>query len=176
MKYKRAYRYRFYPTKEQAAIFARTFGCVRFVYNWALNLCNETYKAQHRHLYFTDTSAALTTLKQQPEHLWLNEVSCVPLQQVLRHLDKAFTNFFERRSEFPAFKRKHGPQSAEYTKSAFSWDGTSITLAKMGEPLGIHWSRPLPTGCTPSTVTVSRMPPDAILFLSWWKKRSGPYQ
>ena len=89
MKYKRAYRYRFYPTKEQAAILARTFGCVRFVYNWALNLCNETYNAQRRHLYFTDTSAALTTLKQQPDRHWLNEVSCVPLQQVLRHLDKA---------------------------------------------------------------------------------------
>jgi putative transposase len=156
MKYKRAYRYRFYPTKEQATILARTFGCVRFVYNWALNLCNETYKAQRRHLYFTDTSAALTAHKQQPDRLWLNEVSCVPLQQVLRHLDKAFKNFFERRSDFPAFKKKCGPQSAEYTKSAFSWDGTSIKLAKMDEPLAIRWSRPLPKGCTPSTVTVSK--------------------
>ena len=156
MKYKRGYRYRFYPTKEQEAILACTFGCVRFVYNWALNLCNETYQAQHRHLYFTDTSAALTALKQRPDRLWLNEVSCVPLQQVLRHLNKAFTNFFEKRSDFPAFKRKHGPQSAEYTKSAFSWDGTSIKLAKMDEPLDIHWSRSLPKGCLPSTVTVSK--------------------
>src|SRR6266571_1199418 len=156
MNYKRAYRYRFYPTKEQAAILACTFGCVRFVYNWALNLCNETYKAQRRHLYFTDTSAALTTYKQQPDRLWLNEVSCVPLQQVLRHLDKAFKNFFERRSDFPVFKKKHGPQSAEYTKSAFNWDGISIKIAKMNEPLDIHWSRPLPEECTPSTVTVSK--------------------
>src|SRR5579872_7035238 len=113
MKHKRAYRYRFYPTNEQEAILARTFGCVRFVSNWALDLCNETYEAQNRHLYFTDTSAALTALKKQPGRLWLNEVSCVPLQQVLRHLDKAFTSFFEKRSDFPTFKKKHGPQAAE---------------------------------------------------------------
>ncbi len=155
MKHKRAYRYRFYPTQEQAQTLARTFGCVRFVHNWALNLCNETYIAQRCHLYFSDISAALTILKKQPDRLWLNEVSCVPLQQVLRHLDRAFENFFDRRSGLPVFKKKHGPQSAEYTKSAFSWDGTSLKLAKMDEPLDIHWSRPLPEGSIPTTVTMS---------------------
>ncbi|HEX9414435.1 MAG TPA: helix-turn-helix domain-containing protein [Ktedonobacterales bacterium] len=38
MRQKRAYRYRFYPTPEQAAVLARTFGCARYVYNWALRL------------------------------------------------------------------------------------------------------------------------------------------
>lgn len=155
MKHKRAYRYRFYPTQEQAQTLARTFGCVRFMHNWALNLCNETYIAQRSHLYFSDISAALTILKKQPDRLWLNEVSCVPLQQVLRHLDRAFENFFDRRSGLPVFKKKHGPQSAEYTKSAFSWDGTSLKLAKMDEPLDIHWSQPLPDGSILTTVTVS---------------------
>jgi len=155
MKHKRAYRYRFYPTQEQAQMLARTFGCVRFVHNWALNLCNETYIAQRRHLYYSDTSAALTILKKRPDRLWLNEVSCVPLQQALRHLDRAFKHFFDRRSGPPVFKKKRGMQSAEYTKSAFSWDGSSLKLAKMDEPLDIHWSRPLPEGSIPTTVTVS---------------------
>ncbi len=165
MKHKRAYRYRFYPTQEQAQTLARTFGCVRFVHNWALNLCNETYIAQRRHLYFSAISAALTILKKQSDRFWLNEVSCVPLQQALRHLDRAFKNFFDRRSGLPVSKKKHGSQSAEYTRSAFSWDGTSLELAKMDEPPDIHWSRPLPGGSIPTTVTVS-MDPAGRYFIS----------
>jgi putative transposase len=156
MKQKRAYRYRCYPTAEQQQVLARTFGCVRYVYNWALRLRTDAYyKHQHR-LGYHETSAALTLLKQQPETAWLNEVSSVPTQQSLRHLDRAFRHFFEGRAGYPAFKRKHGSQSAEYTTSAFRWDGTALTLAKMDEPLSIVWSRPLPNGCTPTTVTVSK--------------------
>ena len=95
----------------------------------------------------SDTSAALTRLKQQPDYGWLNEVSCVPPQQALRHLDRAFRNFFDGRAKYPTFKKKHGRQSAEYTTSAFTWDGSALTLARMQEPLPIRWSRPLPKGC-----------------------------
>src|ERR1051326_72115 len=59
-------------------------------------------------------------------------------------------------AEYPTFKKKHREQSAEYTTSAFKWDGKQLTLAKMTEPLNIVWSRPLPDGCKPSTVTVSK--------------------
>ena len=98
----------------------------------------------------------LTQLKQQEDHAWLNEVSCVPPQQALRHLDKAFRNFFEGRAKYPTFKKRRNRQSAEYTTSAFKWDGTSLLLAKMTEPLAINWSRPLPDGAKPSTVTVTK--------------------
>ncbi len=156
MKQKRAYRYRFYPTKEQVHLLNRTFGCMRYVYNFALRLRTDSYQQQQERLHYEDTSAALTRLKQQPETAWLNEVSCVPLQQALRHLDKAFKNFFEGRTDYPTFKKKHGPQSAEFTKSAFRWDGTSLTFAKTDAPLDIRWSRPLPVGSTPTTVTISK--------------------
>jgi putative transposase len=76
----------------------------------------------------------------------------------LRHLDKAFRNFFEGRAKYPTFKKKHGRQSAEYTTSAFSWDGSALTLARMLEPLPIRWSRPLPQDARPTTITVSRDP------------------
>ena len=56
-KHKRAYQYRFYPTKEQQQILARTFGCVRYVYNWALRLRIETYKAEKRSLRTTELSS-----------------------------------------------------------------------------------------------------------------------
>ena len=108
MRQKRAYRYRCYPTPAQAAVLARTFGCARFVYNWALRLRTDAYYERQERVSYADTSAALTTLKQQPETTWLNEVSSVPTQQALRHLDKAFRNFFEGRAKYPTFHKKHG--------------------------------------------------------------------
>ncbi len=156
MKQKRAYKYRVYPTPEQKQILARTFGCARFVYNWALRLRTDVYYERQERIGYHQTSAMLTNLKSQPEYAWLNEVSCVPPQQALRHLEKAFKNFFEGRAAYPKFHSRHGDQSAEYTTSAFKWDGTTLTLAKMDAPLDIHWSRTLPKGCKPTTVTVTK--------------------
>ncbi len=135
---------------------ARTFGCVRFIYNWALHKKTDAYYKQGKRLYYSDLSSALTNLKKQEETVWLNEVSSVPLQQSLRHLDKAFSNFFEGRAAYPTFHKKLGRQSATYAASAFKRDGTTLLLAKMNEPLTIIWSRSLPKGCKPSTVTVSK--------------------
>ena len=86
------------------------------MYNWGLRLRTEAYRQRGEHLFYRDTSAALTQLKGQPDYGWLNEVSCVPPQQALRHLDKAFRNFFDGRAKYPTFKKKHGRQSAEYTR------------------------------------------------------------
>ncbi|MDQ2885085.1 MAG: transposase [Chloroflexota bacterium] len=156
MKQKRAYQYRCYPTDEQQQVLARTFGCVRYVYNWALRKKTDAYYQQGERLYYAHLSSALTELKKQEDTLFLNGVSSVPLQQTLRHLDRAFLNFFEGRGKYPTFKKKHGYQSATYAASAFKWDGTALTLAKMDAPLAIRWSRPLPEGCTPSSVTISK--------------------
>ncbi len=156
MKQKRAYTYRFYPTDEQRKILAQTFGCARFVYNWGLRLRTDAYYKEQRRLYYSDTSTMLTELKKQDDRAWLNDVSSVPTQQALRHLDKAFRNFFEGNAKYPAFKKKRNQQSAEYTTSAFKWNNGTLTLAKMTEPLAIVWSRPLPKDSKPSTVTVSK--------------------
>jgi putative transposase len=155
MKTKRAFRYRFYPTLEQAVELTQTFGCVRYVYNSALRFRTDAYYERHERLGYHEASAALTTLKQQSETAWLHEVSSVPLQQALRHLDKAFRNYFEGRAKYPAFKKKRSRQAATYANSAFRWDAESraLTLAKMDTSLDIHWSRSF-TG-TPSTITIS---------------------
>jgi putative transposase len=156
MQQKRAYLYRCYPTSSQRQMLARTFGCARFVYNWALALRRDAYRERGEHLFYSDTSAVLTTLKRAEATAFLNEVSSVPTQQALRHLDKAFKHFFEGRARYPKFKKKHGRQSAEFTSSAFTWDGKHLTLAKMAEPLPVRWSRPLPEGAHPTTITLSR--------------------
>nr|WP_091088129.1 RNA-guided endonuclease TnpB family protein [Nonomuraea wenchangensis] len=156
---KRAYKYRFYPTPEQAEELVRTFGCVRLVYNKALEERTRAYKMEGRGVSYAESSAALTAWKKTPELAFLCEVSSVPLQQALRHLQAAFANFFARRAKHPTFKsRKRSRASAEYTRSAFRWRDGRLTLAKMGAPLDIVWSRPLPEGAEPSTVTVSRDP------------------
>jgi putative transposase len=156
MKQKRAYKYRFYPTGEQKHVLAQTFGCARFVYNWALRQKTDAFYQEQRRQYYKDLSEALTHLKLQGAYSWLAEVSAVPLQQALRHLEKAFLNFFEGRARYPTFKKKRHRQSATYTSNAFKWDGTQLTLAKMTDPLDIRWSRPLPEGATPSSVTITK--------------------
>ena len=156
MKRKHAYKYRFYPTDEQKQILARTFGCVRFVYNWVLRQKTDAFYNDHQRLSYKDLSAMLPDVKKQEAYAWLADVASVPLQQSLRHLDRAFLNFFEGRARYPTFKKKSDRQSATYVGTAFTWRNGSLTLARMSEPLAIRWSRSLPDGATPSSVTITK--------------------
>ena len=156
MDIKRAYRFRCYPSPEQEVILARTFGCARFAYNHMLRLRTDAWFKEQKRIDYHATSAALTALKKQPEFVWLNEVSSVPVQQALRHLQTAFANFFAKRARYPSFKRKDGPQSAEYTTSAFKWDGKALKLAKMDTPLDVRFSRTIPRAAKVTTVTASK--------------------
>lgn len=154
---KRAFKYRFYPTGVQAAELSRTFGCVRLVYNKALEERTLAWYGEQRRISYVQSSAALTQWKKTENLAFLAEVSSVPLRQALRHLQTAFENFFAQRAKYPRYKsRKKSRASAEYTRSAFTWRDGQLTLAKMAGPLDICWSRPLPEGAQPSTVTVSR--------------------
>ncbi|MCF2533371.1 RNA-guided endonuclease InsQ/TnpB family protein [Yinghuangia soli] len=154
---KRSFRYRFYPTGAQATELLRTFGCVRKVYNLALAARAEAWSDRRQRIGYSQTSAMLTAWKRTPELGYLTEVSCVPQQQALRHLETAFGNFFAKRAGHPRYKsRKRSRKSAEYTVSGFRFRDGKLTLAKMSEPLDVAWSRPLPDGATVSTVTVSQ--------------------
>lgn len=153
---RRAYKYRFHPAEQQERELLRTFGCVRKVYNLALDARTKAWFTNQERINYNTTSAMLTQWKKTDDLAFLSEVSSVPLQQALRHLQGAFTNFFDKRAKYPKFKsRKKSRRSAEYTRSAFTYRDGQLTLAKMAEPLDIVWSRPLPDGAVPSTVTVS---------------------
>jgi putative transposase len=170
----KAYKYRFYPTAEQESLLRRTMGCARLVYNKALAARTEAWYERQERVGYSQTSSMLTSWKQESDLDFLNDVSSVPLQQGLRHLQTAFTNFFAGRAKYPNFKKKHNGGSAEFTKSAFRWkercapvgfpDAKSATrdgqvfLAKCTEALPIRWSRKIPEGCTPSTITVKLTP------------------
>ena len=156
---KRAYKYRFYPTSAQAQELARTFGCARKVWNLALNARTTAWYQRQQRVGYVQTSALLTEWKRSEDLAFLNEVPSVPLQQALRHLQGAFAAFWDKRARYPKFKsRKKSRASAEYTRSAFRYRDGHLWLAKMDAPLDIRWSRPLPGGAEPSTVTVSRDP------------------
>ena len=149
------YRLRFYPSAPQRRILGKTFGSVRYVYNRALALRKDAYAENKTKINYAKTSAALTQWKKDPDLLWLKEVSCVPLQQCLRHLQTAYNGFFAKRAAYPRFKSKRGEQKAEFTRSAFRWDGKqlNLTLAKIGH-LRIRWSRQFASN--PSTVTITK--------------------
>lgn len=154
---RRAFKYRFYPTDEQAAELSRTFGCVRLVYNKALEERTRAWYGERCRISYVQSSAALTQWKKTEGLAFLSEVSSVPLQQALRHLQAAFGNFFAKRAKYPRYKsRKKSRASAEYTRSAFTWRDGRLTLARMAGALDVRWSRPLPQGAQPTTVTVSR--------------------
>ena len=155
---KRAFKFRFYPTDEQTAELIRMFGCVRLVYNKALEARTEAWSQESRRVNYVESSALLTDWKKTEEFAFLNEVSSVPLQRALRHLQGAFAGFWEKRAEHPRFKSlKKSKLSAEYTRSAFTFRDGALRLAKMAEPLDIIWSRPLPDGAEPTTVKVARV-------------------
>ena len=157
------FKYRFFPTPDQERELARVFGCVRFTYNWALQLRTDAYRDGNS-LNYNATSAALTQLKKQEETAWLNEVSSVPTQQSLRHLQIAFKNFFDKRTGYPTFKKRRGKQSAEYTRSAFKYDSESnaLTVSGLGK-LKVRWSRAFQSAPTTATITKS---PDGRYFVT----------
>lgn len=114
----RAYQVRAYPTKTQAEMLARLLGAKRFVWNWALRLKQEAWAERKENLSFTALSKAFTTLRAEPEHSWLSELPREPLQQTLRDLDEAFTNFFVGRAKYPRLKRRSFASAVRFSLDA----------------------------------------------------------
>jgi putative transposase len=138
----------------------RTFGCVRVVWNRTLAGRQRRWQHDHQGTTYAQTDAALTALKKDPQLAWLNEVSCVPLQQALRHQHQAFRAFFARRARYPRFKSRRARQSAHYTRSAFCMRDGALRLAKMPGSLAFVWSWPAVdlAALSPTMVIVSREP------------------
>lgn len=155
-----AYKCRVYPTPDQAAVFNRTFGCVRLVWNKTLAERHAAFFQRGERTSYKQTDAALTAWKKTVELAFLSEVSSVPLQQTLRHQHSAYANFFAKRARYPRFKSRNGRQSAHYTRSAFRITNGALHVAKTDGPLTVAWSWPDVDLATldPTMVIVSREP------------------
>ncbi len=106
----KAYKYRIYPNQKQALAFEQHFGCVRFVFNWALALQKRYYAMFGKSLSRTKIQSQLVKKKKTAKFAWLNEVNSQSLLNALLNVYTAFTNFFKGRAKFPRFKSKKIPQ------------------------------------------------------------------
>lgn len=109
----KAYKFRIYPNDEQKVLFAKTFGCVRLVYNHWLDRKIKQYEEDKTTITYTMCAKEMAEMKKTEEYSFLQEVDSVSLQQSLRHLDTAFQNFFKQpKTGFPKFKSKNGTKTA----------------------------------------------------------------
>lgn len=134
----KAFKYRIYPTKAQAELIQRTFGCVRFAYNHFLNRRIRLYEQSRETLNYVACSAELTQLKKELD--WLREVDATALQNALRDLDRAYQNFFRRVKKgseapgFPKFKSKKVNRKSYRSNSRSIWiSENTVRLPKLGE-------------------------------------------
>ena len=113
----RAIKVRIYPNSEQSQKLSQVMGCARWWWNYALNLCNQTYKDTGKGLGRTALNSVLPQLKKAEETEWLGECYSQVLQSTTLNLTKAFKNFFEKRAKYPRFKSYYGKQSAQYPQN-----------------------------------------------------------
>ena len=155
------YRYRIYPTTQQKRLLSQLFGCCRVVFNDALAYCKQEEQNGNKKPSSIELSKRLTEIKKTEGKQWLTEVSSIPLQQSLRDLEQAYSNFFKsckgqrkgKKVKPPRFKKRKSKQSANFTGNGFKLapDSDYIYLAKIGE-IKVIWSRQLPA--IPSSVTL----------------------
>lgn len=128
---RKSLRYRLYPNVEQQKKLTVQFGHARFVWNWGLQLRKTTYLETGKGISYNQLAGKLVALKNTPETEWLKEADSQALQQKLQDLDRAYTNFFEKRAKFPRFKSKRDNQSVRYPQR-FKFSHTHIYLPKVG--------------------------------------------
>ena len=112
---KKSLKIRLLPTKEQEILMFKSIGCSRFVYNWALNRCNENYKNGIKY-NISNIRKEFTQLKKQNEFKWLNEVSSATIVESMRNLDSAFKSFFKKIGGYPKFKTKRKSRQSFYVR------------------------------------------------------------
>lgn len=126
----KSFKVKIYPNQKQIQLIEKTFGCVRFLYNFMLNLKQKLYDFYGISLNCNDTSKILTELKKHKT--WLCKVDAVALQQCLKDLNMAYKRYFDG-SGFPNFKSKRGKNSYRTNnKLKLDQDNKMIRIPKVG--------------------------------------------
>jgi len=159
MKVKKTFRYRIYPTAEQAVLLAKHFGARRFVFNHFLNQRKTAYLENRETLNYYDNASHLTAMKKEPGFEWMREINSQSLQASLRDLDVAYNRFFRKQARFPRFKSRHDHQSfrvPQFVRYESGW----LTIPKFKQPIKVKEDRPLE---------------GEILFATLRRNRTGKY-
>jgi putative transposase len=138
----KAYRYRALPTASQEVLFRQYAGARRWTYNWALARRKQHFARNGNRLSVSELCAELTTLKRQPEALWLREMNAQMLQQALRDLDTAFRAFFAGRARFPRFRSKRRDRPSFRFPQSLRLERDTLIVPKLG-PVRLVLHRPL---------------------------------
>ena len=135
MKRLQAFKFELRPNGEQARSMRRFAGSCRFVFNQALAMQKALYESGEKKLGYAGLCKALTEWRNSAETAWLADAPVHPLQQTLKDLERAYTNFFAKRADFPRFKKKGQHDSFRYPDARqFKIDQTNsrIFLPKLG--------------------------------------------
>ena len=157
----RAYKFRIYPNDAQKILFARTFGCVRMVYNHWLDRKIKQYEENKANVTYTVCAKEMAEMKKTEAYAFLREVDSIALQQSLRHLDTAFQNFFKQpKTGFPRFKSKKRNKSSYSTiciNGNITISNGYLKLPKIGQ-VRLKQHRAVLNGYRLKSVTVSQTP------------------
>ncbi|HAD31876.1 MULTISPECIES: RNA-guided endonuclease InsQ/TnpB family protein [Methylophaga] len=127
------FKYELMPDGEQQRNMRRFAGSCRFVFNKALALQQAHYAESKKKLSYADLCKQLTEWRKSSETQWLSETHSQPLQQTLKDLERAYKNFFEKRADFPRFKKKGQSDNFRYPQGCKLDQGNSrIFLPKLG--------------------------------------------
>ena len=166
------YRFRIYPNNDQIIRLSKSFGCVRFVYNYFLNKEKESYDSNHTLLGYYSNAKELTELKKQL--VWLKECNSQSLQQSLKHLDEAYKNFFERRSELPVFKSKKDHHDSFTVPQFCTMDDRHIYFPKFKEGIRCRFHRKVEGDM--KFFTITRTPADKYYVSITVEKEHEPVE
>lgn len=138
----KAYKFRLYPNNNQKNLIHQTFGCTRFIYNYFLNKKDEYYEETKKNLSLSDIKKELVLLKK--ENNWLKEVDSMSLTTTLDNLDRAYTNFFNKKGSHPIYKKRgvkdsyktinirSSYQRNNYSNIILNLNDNTIKLPKLG--------------------------------------------
>ncbi|MDA8327401.1 MAG: transposase [Betaproteobacteria bacterium] len=128
-----AFKYELMPDGEQQRNMRRFAGSCRFVFNKALALQQAHYAEGKKKLSYADLCKHLTEWRKSSETQWLSETHSQPLQQTLKDLERAYSNFFAKRADFPRFKKKGQSDSFRYPQGCkLDQANCRIFLPKLG--------------------------------------------
>ena len=150
----KAYKFRIYPNAKQRVLFAKTFGCVRFIYNKMLADKIDYYKTNNSKLNNTPA-------QYKSEFEWLKEVDSLALANAQLNLQTAYNNFFKKpKTGFPKFKSKHKNRNSYTTnnqKGSIAIVDSYIKLPKIGL-VKLKQHRLIPSNYILKSATISQTP------------------
>jgi putative transposase len=157
----KSFQFRAYPNKEQSVLFAKTFGCVRKVYNLMLEDKIKHYKE-------TKETLRVTPAMYKKQYPYLQEVDSLALANAQLNLETAYKNFFEKPDiGFPKFKCKHHDRNSYTTNlvnNNIRLENQFVVLPKVGW-VRIKKHREIPDSYKLKSCTIS-LEPSGMYFIS----------